>query len=249
MGEKKYGSIITAIGQASVANAAVLGQKVNITAFAVGDGGGGYYYPQAEMTALKGEVWRGEVYEYKATGNQIEISVLIPSAIGGFTMREMGLLDDKGQLIALANMPDTEKIVIEDGAASEMQLTMVIHVSNAEVVSFQVDPTVILATRKDIEKHNADKNAHESKADADLSNVPSEVLGAKLAEGGLGSVVVIPEGETIPVIDRKKNTIYFQVTDVQSGGIAANVRVSPNMGLKLDEGTALQESKSGILFE
>ena len=117
----KYYSILTDAGVAAVANAAALGRKVDIQQFAVGDGGGAYYQPTSDTTALKNEVWRGSVSSIELeSSNIITATGVITSDVGGFTIRELGLFDSSGQLIAISNVPDTEKVVIADGTASEM---------------------------------------------------------------------------------------------------------------------------------
>lgn len=159
----KYYSLVTKTGIAAIANAILLGEKVDITDFAVGDGGGSYYQPTDDMTELRNKTWEGKVTAVElaeTSPNLLRISAVLPSSIGGFTIREMGALSTDGRLIAISNTPDMEKVVIGDGVSSELQAVIEIAVSNAEVVSFTVDPTVIIATKKDIENHNASPTAH-----------------------------------------------------------------------------------------
>ncbi len=161
--ELEYYAILTEIGTAAITNATVLGQKVALTQFAVGDGGGNYYRPTKEMTALKGEKWRGEINDYEVDSinpDLINVKAVIPAMIGGFTIREMGLFDDNNRLIAIANTPDSVKITTDSGAVKEMEIVMELLVSNANIVSIQVNPTVSIATKEDIEKHNESVNAH-----------------------------------------------------------------------------------------
>lgn len=152
----KYYSILTDVGVAAVANAAALGRKVDIQYFAVGDGNGGYYQPKSDATALKHEVWRGSISSIELkSSNVIEATGIITSDVGGFTIRETGLFNSSGQLIAISNVPDAEKVVITDGTASEMILKQQIAVSNADVINLKMDPTIILATKQDL-KSKAD---------------------------------------------------------------------------------------------
>ena len=164
-------------------NSICFGQKVVLTQFAVGDGGGSYYRPTKEMTALKGEKWRGEINSYKVDDinpDLINVKTVLPASVGGFTIREMGLFDDKGQMIAVANTPDSVKIAPESGAVKEMWLVMEILVSNANIVSIQVNPTVSIATKEDIEKHNSSDTAHQ------------ELIIRKIAEATKQRDIVIP---------------------------------------------------------
>lgn len=90
--ENTYFAIVTDLGARKMLEAVNEGKKVNITHFAVGDGGGGYYTPSVEMTQLKNEVWRGAVNSCRISEeseNLLIIESVIPSDIGGFTIREM----------------------------------------------------------------------------------------------------------------------------------------------------------------
>ena len=97
MADKTYGTIVTDCGIQLIAAAVMEGKKINITDLAVGDGGGSYYKPNSTMTALKGEKWRGKVNRVEVnekSPNMIDVVAVIPSDVGGWTIREMGVLDE-----------------------------------------------------------------------------------------------------------------------------------------------------------
>lgn len=172
MEDKTYGTLVTDCGIQLIAAAVMEGKKINITDLAVGDGGGAYYQPTPNMTGLKNECWSGPIKSVsinKDSPNMIDITAIIPSTVGGFTIREMAVKDDVKNTIAICNTPDTEKVIISSGAAGEIELTMHIEISNADAISFIIDPNVVTATKKDIEDHDASKTAHaaefEKKAD------------------------------------------------------------------------------------
>lgn len=172
MEDKTYGTLVTDCGIQLIAAAVTEGKKINITDLAVGDGGGAYYQPTPNMTGLKNECWSGPIKSVsvnKDSPNMIDITAIIPSTVGGFTIREMAVKDDVKNTIAICNTPDTEKVIISSGAAGEIELTMHIEISNADAISFIIDPNVVTATKKDIEDHDASKTAHaaefEKKAD------------------------------------------------------------------------------------
>lgn len=183
----KYYSLPTDICVAAIANAALIGAKVDISDFVVGDGGGSYYQPTPDMTKLRGQTWKGKVASVTAVENSpnvLRIRAILPSDVGGFTIREMGALNSKGQLLAISNTPDMQKVIIADGVSSELEAVIEIAVSNAEVVSFTVDPTVIIATKKDILAHAADAGLHvtaikqktwDSKAAGDHTHTAADV--------------------------------------------------------------------------
>jgi phage-related tail fiber protein len=172
MEDKTYGTLVTDCGIQLIAAAVMEGKKINITDLAVGDGGGAYYQPTPNMTGLKNECWSGPIKSVsvnKDSPNMIDITAIIPSTVGGFTIREMAVKDDVKNTIAICNTPDTEKVIISSGAAGEIELTMHIEISNADAISFIINPNVVTATKKDIEDHDASKTAHaaefEKKAD------------------------------------------------------------------------------------
>jgi len=163
--ERTYGTIVTDVGTNLITAAVMDGTKVNITTLAVGDGGGAYYQPTPNMTALKNTCWSGPVKSVSVnedSPNMIDVVAIVPSSVGGFTIREMSAEDDAGNMIAICNTPDTEKVVIASGAAGEIELTMHIEISNTGAITFIVDPAVISATKKDLEEHNASAKAHQT---------------------------------------------------------------------------------------
>lgn len=162
--EKTYGTIVTDMGVHLMAMATLEGRKVNITQFAVGDGDGAYYQPNSSMLELKNEKWRGDVSSVSVndqSSNMIDVVAVIPSNVGGWTIREMGIFDEFGNLVVICNTPDTEKVVITSGAAGEIELTMHVEISNAGVISLVIDPNVMYSTKKDLENHNSSNKAHD----------------------------------------------------------------------------------------
>ncbi len=178
MSEKTFGTIVTNKGIELITSATLEEKKVNIIELGVGDGGGAYYQPTPSMTELKHENWRGAVGNVsisEQSPNMIDIVAVVPSDVGGWTIREMAIFDNLGNMIAICNTPDTEKVIITSGAAGEIELTMHIEVSNTESITFTVDPSVVTATKKDLKEHNTSPSAHknlfDNKADVvDLNN-------------------------------------------------------------------------------
>lgn len=149
-----YFTIVTDLGTKKMLEAIHAEKKVNITEFAVGDGGGDFYTPEKTARALKHEVWRGPVnacYISKESENLLIVESVIQSTEGGFTVREMGLFDEEGSLIAICNTPDTQKVKIADGVVHELDLSMEIVLSNTGSIQLSVNPNVVTATKKDIE--------------------------------------------------------------------------------------------------
>lgn len=163
----KYGSIVTLKGKEKIAAAMLQENKrINLTHFAAGDGAGAYYQPIEGQESLKAEKWRGAIATCKVADdspNMIEIVGVIPPNEGGFTIREIAAFDESGDMIVIANTPDTEKVIISSGAAGEIKLSIFMEISNAETVQLKIDPNTVTATKKELEDHNKNPNAHEGR--------------------------------------------------------------------------------------
>lgn len=153
MAENFY-TLLTEIGKAKIANASVLGQKINFTRLVVGDSNGQYYEPTESQTKLAHQVWQGQVGNVKIDENNpnwIVIETVIPTDVGGFTIREAGLVDDEENLLVIAKYPQTYKPVATEGTVKDLIVNMIFEVSNTSVITLKIDPTVVLATKKDVD--------------------------------------------------------------------------------------------------
>lgn len=150
-----YFAIVTDLGTRKMLEAVQEGKRVNITSFAVGDGGGSYYIPETGMEGLRNEVWRGAANSCRCsedTENVLIIESVLPSDAGGFTIREMGVFDEDGDMFAVCNTPDTQKVNVSDGVLHELHLSMEVALSNKDSVELVVDKNVVTATKGDIER-------------------------------------------------------------------------------------------------
>lgn len=161
MAEKFY-SILTNIGKAKVANSIGLGTKINFAKMKVGDGGGSYYEPTESQTDLKNVVWEGNINHVtvdEKNPNWIHIEVMIPSTVGGFTIREYGAYDNEGDLIGICKCAETYKPVIADGSTKELLLDLILCVVNTDTVELKIDPTIIFAKKGEVEQLRTDIEA------------------------------------------------------------------------------------------
>ncbi|MBS0881121.1 phage tail protein [Pantoea sp. JGM49] len=152
---QKFYAIVTNLGAAKIANAVSLGTKLNITQMAVGDGGGVTPTPNASQTKLVSEVRRAALNSLTvdtANGSQIIAEQIIPETEGGFWIREMGLFDADGTLIAVCNTAETYKPQLQEGSGRTQRLRMLIIVSSTDAVTLKVDPSVVLATRQYVDE-------------------------------------------------------------------------------------------------
>ncbi|MEN4053777.1 phage tail protein [Sulfurimonas sp. NWX79] len=144
-------TILTDIGKEKLANATALGTVVSLTEIAVGDGGGVSVQPATTDTALINEVWRAALNNISidsSNANWVVCEGYIPSTDGDFTVREVGLFDVDGDMIAVGNYPDTYKPTLASGSAKDLYIKVIIEVSDAGVVELKIDPAVVLSTRK-----------------------------------------------------------------------------------------------------
>ncbi|MGC0820055.1 phage tail protein, partial [Pantoea agglomerans] len=147
----KYFGLLTNQGAAKLANAAALGTKVDITSMAVGDGGGTLPTPDSAQTKLINEKRRAPLNTLAvdaANSSQIIAEQIIPESEGGFWIREIGLFDADGVLIAVANSPETYKPQLQEGSGRTQTVRMILIVNSTAAVTLKIDPSVVLATRK-----------------------------------------------------------------------------------------------------
>ncbi|MEI7250033.1 phage tail protein [Pectobacterium versatile] len=145
-----YFALLTNIGAAKLANATTLGSRLNITRMAVGDGGGVLPTPNPAQTKLINEKRRAALNNLSIdpkNPSQIIAEQVIPENEGGWWVREVGLFDDDGNLIAVANCPETYKPLLQQGSGRIQTVRMILIVSSTDAVTLKIDPAVVLATR------------------------------------------------------------------------------------------------------
>ena len=189
----KYRTVVTTAGAAKFAAALTPGgKKVNITAMAVGDGGGKLPQPDAGQTQLINEVWRNKLNKISQDNknkNYIVAELVIPPETGGFWLREMGLYDDTGTLVAVSNMAESYKPKLEEGSGRAQTLRMVIILSDLASVELSIDATTVMASQDYVDSKLLEHEQSRRHPDATLSakgftqlssatDSPSETLAA-----------------------------------------------------------------------
>lgn len=147
----KYFAILTNQGAARLANAAALGTKLNLTQMAVGDANGVLPTPDPAQTKLINQKRIAPLNLLTvdpANISQIIAEQIIPENEGGFWIREIGLYDDAGVLIAVANCPETYKPQLQEGSGRTQTIRMILIVSSTSAITLKIDPSVVLATRQ-----------------------------------------------------------------------------------------------------
>ncbi|HAW0095180.1 TPA: phage tail protein [Escherichia coli] len=215
----KYFAILTNQGAARLANAAALGTKLNLTQMAVGDANGTLPTPDPAQTKLINQKRIAPLNLLTvdpANTSQIIAEQIIPENEGGFWIREIGLYDDDGILIAVANCPETYKPQLQEGSGRTQTIRMILIVSSTSAITLKIDPAVVLATRQYVDdkiievkgyaddlmkKHVEAANPHKQYpliANALKEMVDAGLAGDVLKNLGLGEGSALPVGVPVP---------------------------------------------------
>ncbi|WP_105457104.1 phage tail protein [Escherichia coli] len=147
---RKFKTVITDTGAKKLAQAAAPdGKPVRLTHMAVGDGGGALPTPACKQTRLVHEVWRHTVNRVilDATHqNRIIAELVIPPETGGFWIREIGVFDEHGDLIAVGNTAESYKPTVAEGSGRAQTFRTILTVSSTATVALTVDNTMVMAT-------------------------------------------------------------------------------------------------------
>ncbi|EJP8587272.1 phage tail protein [Escherichia coli] len=169
----KFKTVITTAGAAKLAAATVPGgKKVNLSAMAVGDGNGKLPVPDAGQTKLVHEVWRHALNKVSVDNknkNYIVAELVVPPEVGGFWMRELGLYDDAGTLIAVSNMAESYKPELVEGSGRAQTCRMVIILSNVASVELSIDASTVMATQDYVDDKIAEHEQSRRHPDATLT--------------------------------------------------------------------------------
>lgn len=222
----KYYAVLTNVGAAKLANATALGVQVEITQMAVGDGNGALPTPNPAQTALVHELRRAPLNTLSIdpnNANQIIAEQVIPEDVGGWWIREIGLFDKDGDMIAVANCAETYKPQLQEGSGRVQVVRMILIVSSTAAVTLKIDPSVVLATRQYVDdqiiqvKAFVDQQlaAHIAAAD------PHKQYAPKASPALTGT-------PTAPTAAQTVNNTQIATTEFVKSAIAALVASSPD---------------------
>lgn len=172
---KKYTAILTVAGVERLAAAALSGVPVGFAEMAIGDGGGTLPTPSSEQPGLINELYRSRLNRLviaDQSGNVIRAELLIPPQAGGFWIREAALYDADGTCLAVANIPESYKPLLAEGAGRFQAVNLWIAVSNTASVELKADPSVITAT---VEEVNRAKNEAKDYIDAVAGSLNTDI--------------------------------------------------------------------------
>ncbi|WP_315383331.1 phage tail protein [Microvirgula aerodenitrificans] len=148
---QKFYTVLTKIGEAKYANSTALKVPMRLTTLAVGDGGGATPAPTRDASRLVRELRRAPLNSLITDLNnpgQFIAEQIIPAEIGGWWIREMGIYDADGDLIAIGNCPDTYKPLLAEGSGRTQIIRMIMQFGSDALIELKIDPAVVLATRQ-----------------------------------------------------------------------------------------------------
>ncbi|WP_236201378.1 phage tail-collar fiber domain-containing protein [Pseudomonas pseudonitroreducens] len=237
-----YYALLTTIGAGKLANATALGTTLKITQLALGDGGGNVPTPDASRTQLVNEVRRAPLNRLSvdpANSSQIIAEQVIPEDVGGWWIREMGLYDEAGALIAYANCAPSYKPQLAEGSGRTQTVRIVLIVSNAASVELKIDPSVVLATREYVDNSIVTAlNRLDYKQSVRVATTASITLsGLQTVDG----VVLKPDYRVLVKNQNNasQNGIYIAATGgwARSADADENADVTPSLTVPVESGT------------
>ncbi len=140
----QFYSLVTDIGIQEINKALSSGTKLDMKYIAVGDSNGEYYEPNASQTSLVNQKYKAEISEV----TELTAKALIPFDVGGFFIREAGILDSKNQLLLIAKQPETYKPVEQEGSVKELWIKVLLKAINPDVIELKIDPNLLYATEE-----------------------------------------------------------------------------------------------------
>ena len=246
-----YFAILTDVGEAKLANAIALNVPLQISRMAVGDGGGALPVPVRTQTALIGEQYRADLNSLTPdplNASQIIAELVIPETEGGYWLREMGLYDAAGDLIAVSNCPPSYKPEMAEGSGRTQVLRMVLIVSSTAAVQLKIDPSVVLATRDFVTTTVAAALAKLDGKDSVLYTTTGNInLSGLDVQAGGDWAAPLPAGARVLPKDQttaSQNGIYIAAAGawVRAADADTSAKVSPGMTVPVEQGTTLADT-------
>ncbi|QYX51512.1 phage tail protein [Pseudomonas sp. S07E 245] len=240
----QFYAILTKVGAAKQANADALGIPWKITQMGLGDANGTDPTPNATQIALLNEWRRAPLNQLKVDDKDASIIVaeqVIPAEVGGHWIREIGLYDEAGDLVAVANCAPTYKPLLSQGSGRTQVVRMSLVVSSSSNVQLKIDPSVVLATREFVTEELARQDFKHSVLAATTG--PITLSGLQTVDG-----VVLTAGARVLVKHQaaaKENGLYQVVASgawTRSADADSSAKVTPGLLVLVERGTTNADS-------
>ncbi|EIK65323.1 phage tail protein [Pseudomonas brassicacearum] len=244
----QFFAILTAVGKAKQANADALGIPWTFAQMGVGDANGTEPMPNEQQTQLINERRRAPLNQLKvdpANPNIIIAEQVIPENVGGWWIREVGLYDDAGDLVAVANCAPSFKPLLTQGSGRTQVVRMNLIVSNTANVELKIDPSVVLATRQYVDSKILEElyklDSKQSVRVATTANIA--LTGLQIVDG-----VTLLAGDRVLVKNQtaaKDNGIYVAGSAAwqRAPDADSNAEVTSAMILSVEQGATLADTR------
>ncbi len=241
-------TLVTNIGKAKIANAAVLGKKVDFSKLKVGDGNGNYYEPSESQTNLVHKVWEGNVNNVLTGGeknpNWIVVQTMIPPGEGGFYIRECGLFDEEDNLLAISKYPESYKPTMDEGSTDDLTIELIFEVSNATTINLKIDPLVTLASLQNLYDLESKINKKIETLSTRLNDLTSDSYPIVEATG---TNAYIGASARIKAVGKGTRCTLF-VGTASNGNCSLNLNNSGAVAIKDSNGNVVTNMKANIPY-
>ncbi len=241
-------TLVTNIGKAKIANAAVLGKKVDFSKLKVGDGNGNYYEPSESQTNLVHKVWEGNVNNVLTGGeknpNWIVVQTMIPPGEGGFYIRECGLFDEEDNLLDISKYPESYKPTMDEGSTDDLTIELIFEVSNATTINLKIDPLVTLASLQNLYDLESKINKKIETLSTRLNDLTSDSYPIVEATG---TNAYIGASARIKAVGKGTRCTLF-VGTASNGNCSLNLNNSGAVAIKDSNGNVVTNMKANIPY-
>ncbi|EEE6743289.1 phage tail protein [Salmonella enterica subsp. enterica serovar Westhampton] len=218
--DNEFYTLLTDRGMAKIASALADKKQIHLQKMAVGDGGGQYYEPTASQTNLRHEVWRGEMNTLTVAPNNpnwLIAELVLPEEVGGWYVREVGVFDDEGELIAIGKFPESYKPLLPGGCGKQVCIRLIMEVSNTTAVTLTVDPSIVLATRDYVDVRLDEHEHSTNHPDATLTQKGFTQL-SNATDSDDETKAATPKAVKAAMAEARNHThTWNQITDVPDG--------------------------------
>ncbi|EBO1726030.1 tail fiber protein, partial [Salmonella enterica] len=218
--DNEFYTLLTDRGMAKIASALADKKQIHLQKMAVGDGGGQYYEPTASQAKLRHEVWRGEMNTLTVAPNNpnwLIAELVLPEDVGGWYVREVGVFDDEGELIAIGKFPESYKPLLPGGCGKQVCIRLIMEVSNTTAVTLTVDPSIVLATRDYVDVRLDEHEHSTNHPDATLTQKGFTQL-SNATDSDDETKAATPKAVKAAMAEARNHThTWNQITDVPDG--------------------------------